>query len=184
MELGDPLHVRMSKWGERPHWEFRGLWLGSDDLGDWVGTPAGTHHHRPGMEFHSDVDTVTLFPRERWWAATFHAPGIWCTAYVDMTTPPVLEPGPDGVEVRCVDLDLDVIRLSEEHGGTWYVDDEDEFAEHQVAFGYPPEVVAAAEASRDEVWAAAHAGTGAFDGRAQAWLDRLDQWSTRTRLST
>lgn len=181
MELGDPLHVRMSKWGERPHWQFRGVWLGSDDLGDWVGATAGTRHHRPGMEFHSDVDTVTLFPRERWWAATFHAPGIWCTAYVDMTTPPVLEPGPDGVEVRCVDLDLDVIQRAD---GTWYVDDEDEFAEHQAAYGYPPEVVAAAEASRDEVWAAAHAGTGAFDGRGQAWLDRLDQWSTRTRLLT
>ena len=128
------------------------------------------------MEFYSDVDTVTLFPRERWWAATFHAPGIWCTAYVDMTTPPVLAPGPDGIQVRCVDLDLDVIQRAD---GTWYVDDEDEFAEHRVAYDYPPEVVAAAEAARDEVWGAAHAGIGAFDGRAHSWLSRLDEWSTR-----
>ena len=176
MELGDPVHVRMSKWGDRPHWEFDALWLGTDDLGHWVGTPAGTHHHRPGFAFDSDVDTVTLFPRERWWAATFHAPGIWCTTYVDMTTPPVLEPGPSGNQVRCVDLDLDVIRG---WTGRVWVDDEDEFAEHQVTYGYPPEVVASAEAARDEVWAAAHAGTGAFDGRAQTWLGRLDQWSSR-----
>lgn len=166
MEPGDPLHVRMSKWGERPHWENAGLWLGTDDLGAWVGAPAGTHHHRPGVEFHSSTDTVTLFPTGRWWAATFQAPGTWCTAYVDMATPAVVEPG----LVRCVDLDLDVVRRSD---GTWYVDDEDEFAEHQVALGYPPEVVAAAEAARDEVWAAAHAGTGAFDGRSEEWLERL-----------
>ena len=130
MELGDPVHVRMAKWGERPHWEYAGVWLGTDELGSWVGAPAGTHHHRPGFEFHSDVDTVTLFPHERWWAATFHAPGIWCTAYVDMTTPAIIEGGHDAIVVRCVDLDLDVVRRAD---GTWYVDDEDEFAEHQVA---------------------------------------------------
>ena len=170
MEPGDPLHVRMHKWGGRPHWEYAALWLGSDDLGTWVGTPAGTHHHRPGMEFHSEVDTVTLFAREQWWCATFHAPGIWCDTYVDMTTPAVLDDGPRGVVVGCVDLDLDVIRRSD---GGWYVDDEDEFAEHQVTLGYPLEVVAAAESSRDEVWAAAHAGTAPFDGRSAQWLDRL-----------
>ena len=169
MELGDPLHVAMTKWGDRPHWEFDGLWLGADDLGDWVGTPAGVRHHRPGFEFVSEVDTVTLFPRERWWAATFHAPGIWCRSYVDITTPATVTAG----RVTCVDLDLDVVLLSPEQGGTWYVDDEDEFAEHQVAYGYPAEVVAAAEASRDEVWAAATTGTGAFDGRAARWLGAL-----------
>ena len=37
-----------------------------------------------------------------------------------------------------VDLDLDVVVTREGH---LYVDDEDEFAEHQVALGYPPEVI-------------------------------------------
>lgn len=169
MEVGDPVEVRMSKWGDRPHWEFDGRWLGADDLGDWVGTPAGTRHHRPGMEFLSDVDTVTLLPRERWWAATFHAPGTWCATYVDIATPPEW----DGPVVRSVDLDLDVVLRSPEHGGDWYVDDEDEFAEHQLLYGYPADVVAAAERSRDEVWADATQGRGAFDGRAGAWLQRL-----------
>ena len=94
MEPGDPVHVRMSKWGDRPHWQFVGRWLGTDDLGSWIGTPAGTRHHRPGMEFDSGVDTVTLFPRGHWWAATFHAPGIWCDTYVDVTTPARLAPLP------------------------------------------------------------------------------------------
>jgi protein associated with RNAse G/E len=92
-----------------------------------------------------------------------------------MTTPAIIEGGHDAIVVRCVDLDLDVIRRAD---GTWYVDDEDEFAEHQVALGYPPEVVAGAEAARDEVWAAAHAGTGAFDGRSEEWLARLRDGGT------
>ena len=49
----------------------------------------------------------------------------------------------DGGLVTAVDLDLDVIRRFD---GTWYVDDEDEFAEHQVSYGYPPELVASREA--------------------------------------
>ena len=35
------------------------------------------------------------------------------------------------------------------------------------------EVVAAAEAACAEVWRDAHTGTGAFDGRSEAWLGRL-----------
>jgi len=41
-----------------------------------------------------------------------------------------------------VDLDLDVVLTREGH---LFVDDEDEFAAHQVELGYPPEVVALAE---------------------------------------
>jgi hypothetical protein len=166
MQLGEAVTVRMSKWGGRPHWEYAAVWLGSDDVGDWVGTPAGTHHHRPGAEFWSQVDTVTLLPREQWWAATFHRPGMWCATYVDMATPTVWE----GTVATAVDLDLDVVLPS---GGEWYVDDEDEFAEHQVAYGYPGDVIAATERSRDQVWAAATSGTGVFDGRDQAWLEQL-----------
>ena len=32
----------MSKWGDRPHWEFDALFLGSDRHGDWLGIPVGT----------------------------------------------------------------------------------------------------------------------------------------------
>ena len=169
-KVGEPLHVAMTKWGERPHWEYDAVRLGTDDLGLWVGTPAGVRHHRPGFEFVSEVATVTLFPRERWWAATFHAPGIWCTAYVDMATPAVLDTATDPAVVRAVDLDLDVIRRE---SGEWYVDDEDEFEEHQVLYGYPADVVEAADAARHEVWAEATAGKGAFDGRAEEWLGKL-----------
>jgi protein associated with RNAse G/E len=50
-----------------------------------------------------------------------------------------------------VDLDLDVVRAWD---GTLLVDDEDEFAEHQVRYGYPAEVVVAARKSCDALVAA------------------------------
>jgi hypothetical protein len=90
--------------------------------------------------------------------------------YVDMTTPCVWSE--DGTEVRCVDLDLDVIR--ETDGRVW-IDDEDEFAEHQVALGYPADVIAGARRSCDEVFAAMSAGQPPFDGVALRWLEKLAQ---------
>jgi uncharacterized protein len=83
---------------------------------------------------------VLLVPRDRGMTAMFYTehPEQTFELYVDITTPPVW----DGDLVTAVDLDLDVIRRFD---GSWYVDDEDEFAEHQLSYGYPPEVVAAAE---------------------------------------
>lgn len=187
-EPGTPVHVAMAKWGDRPHWEFDGVLLGSDEHGDWIGVPAGTHHHRPGAEFDSAVDCVTLVRPGAWCLPTFQAPGIWCDLYVDVTTPATW----DGQVLRSIDLDLDVIRLPAElpAGGPpapWaeppvgpggvFVDDEDEFEEHRVAFGYPADVVAAARASCDEVLAAVHAGAAPYDGTHLRWLDELSRRS-------
>ena len=180
---GTPIRCEMSKWGDRPHWRFEGIHLGSDEHGEWLGFPQGTHNRRPGYEFHSEVDCVTLVPADGWYAATFHAPGIWCDLYIDVTTPGEWH----GDVLRAVDLDLDVIRMSatpptstrsapqnlSAGPGETFVDDEDEFAEHQVAFGYPAEVVGAAQASCDELVAAVRAGLPPYDGAHRRWLDEL-----------
>ena len=180
---GTPVRVEMSKWGDRPHWQFGGIHLGSDEHGEWLGVPTGTRHHRPGHEFHSRVDTVTLVPPGGWHAATFHAPGIWCEVYVDIATPGEWH----GDVLRMVDLDLDVVRLADplspelvqraqEMGrasGEIYVDDEDEFAEHQVALGYPADVIESAQASCDEVLAAVRARTAPYDDTPRRWLAEL-----------
>ena len=78
------------------------------------------------------TDNVLLVPRGRGMTAMFYTehPEQAFELYVDITTPPVW----DGDHVTAVDLDLDVIRRFD---GSWYVDDEDEFAEHQVGYGYP-----------------------------------------------
>jgi hypothetical protein len=183
MEPGSQIRVEMTKWGDRPHWEFDGIHLGSDEHGEWLGFPRGTHNHRPDHEFRSKADCVTLVPPGGWYAATFHAPGTWCDIYVDIATPGRW----DGAVLRAVDLDLDVIRMSdplpaeihhsaEEAGrvaGEVFVDDEDEFAEHQVAFGYPAEVIERAQASCDAVLADVRAGRAPYDGTAQRWLTEL-----------
>ena len=74
----------------------------------------------------------------------------------------------DGNVVRAVDLDLDVVKTIDERGT--YVDDEDEFAEHQRLFGYPPDVIELAERSCAWVHDAVVRELPPFDGTADRWL--------------
>jgi hypothetical protein len=168
---GSPIRVVLSKWGGRPHWEFDAVYLGSDDHGEWCGLPGGTVFVRPGAEYVAPVDQAMLVPAadadDRFWIATFHATGGQVEVYVDMTTPPEWE----GPVLRAVDLDLDVVRGLT--GRVW-IDDEDEFAEHRVAFDYPDEVVAHALASAERVRTAVVSRRAPFDGTThRAWLDRF-----------
>ena len=161
----------MTKWGDRPHWEFDAVLLGSDAHGDWIGIPRGTFMSRPGAEYVAPVDQVGLVPapgpdEKRGWLATFHAVGGPVQVYVDMTTPPVW----DGPVVRAVDLDLDVVRG---RTGRVWIDDEDEFAEHRVRFDYPEDVSRLAMASCDLVRTAVVAGHAPYDGSSAAWLALL-----------
>jgi protein associated with RNAse G/E len=48
--------------------------------------------------------------------------------------------------VTMIDLDLDVIKRRD---GTVFIDDEDEFAEHQVKYAYPADVIATARQTCD-----------------------------------
>ena len=94
--------------------------------------------------------------------------------------------------LRAVDLDLDVIRLPDPlppveqrpwdvppaGPGETFVDDEDEFAEHQVAYGYPADVVAGAQASCDALVAAVRAGLPPYDGAHERWLAELSRLTT------
>ncbi len=167
MEAGAEVRVALTKWGDRPHWEFDARFLGSDEHGDWIGIPTGALMTRPGADFVTETDQVGLVPRDRAWLATFHAPGYLVVTYVDMTTVPFW----DGHVLRAVDLDLDVIKTAE---GEVFVDDEDEFAEHRELFGYPADVVALAEASRDEVLADVQQAREPFGSHAQRWFAVLD----------
>jgi hypothetical protein len=169
--IGDPVRVVMTKWGDRPHWEFGATYLGSDAYGDWLGIPAGTTMTRPGVDYVAPVAQVGLVPApgpavQRGWLATFHDEGGPVRVYVDMTTPPVW----DGATLRAVDLDLDVIKGTT--GRVW-VDDEDEFALHRVELDYPDEVVALATDSCARVSGLLTAGAAPFDGTASRWFAEL-----------
>jgi hypothetical protein len=171
----------MTKWGDRPHWQIPGRWLGNDEQGDWIGIPSGTPMSRPGMSIVSRNDQVGLVPprdaadSERWWVATFHGPGgtLPIATYVDIATPPVWE----GSVLRTVDLDLDVVRETE---GRVYVDDADEFAEHRVTLGYPDEIVDGAERSCAQVRAAMAAGRPPYDGSHLPWLELVPGLTARS----
>ncbi|MDN4171473.1 DUF402 domain-containing protein [Nocardioides sp. SOB77] len=168
---GSRITVAMTKWGDRPHWRYDAVLLGSDAHGDWLGVAAGTSMTRPGASYVAPTDQVVLVPPagpdlERAWVTTFHGEGGPIEAYVDITTPPAW----DGATLRAVDLDLDVLRGLT--GRVW-VDDEDEFAEHRVSLGYPPQVCDLAVASCDRVRALVAAAHAPYDGTAREWLARV-----------
>lgn len=172
LQPGNAVEVRMSKWGDRPHWEFAARWLGADDHGDWLGIDAGTTMTRPGATYVAPVPQLILSPApglpaaERGWVATFHAPGGPLFVYVDVTGPPTWS----GRTLHAVDLDLDVLR---DPDGAVRIDDEDEFAEHQSLFGYPPEVIEGALGSCARLHRLVAAGHPPYDETPAAWFERL-----------
>ena len=178
---GRPVRVIFTKWGGGRHWEFDNVVLGRDERGTWLGGPAGRVMTRPGTTVTLRHDSVLLVPDGQPYAATFNRAGNvvpGCAVYVDVTTPAQWGEGAGVGVVRLVDLDLDVVRRWD---GSVLVEDEDEFAEHQVALGYPPEIVALAERSRDQIRRALEAGEPPYDGRGEVWLDRLADWVKRSR---
>src|SRR3546814_3811061 len=77
MQLGTPVRVAMTKWGDRPHWAYSARYLGRDEHGDWVGVTAGTLMSRPGAELIAPLPQVCLAPtltaaEASGWFATFH----------------------------------------------------------------------------------------------------------------
>lgn len=186
-DLGAIVHADYRKWDGSPHWQSYGTLLGVDEHGVWVGFPAGTHFERPGAAFDIGVDSVSLFP-DAGYTPAFNKrasspvesvnefDGV--QVYVDTTTTPVWSRTPDGWRVTMIDLDLDVVqRVS----GVLFVDDEDEFTDHQSKFGYPAEVVARAEADTRAVFEAIRDGRAPFDGTGWQWLDRLCEHAPTAR---
>lgn len=137
------VRVVYRKYDERLHWHQWMEYLGEDQYGLWLGArPNSVSQRGSEPEVSQPQAYVQLFPRDRWFTALFNDEPRSTEIYCDVTTPVEFS---DDV-VTMVDLDLDVIRKRD---GLVIVDDEDEFAEHQVQFGYPPEVIAQAQATCD-----------------------------------
>jgi uncharacterized protein len=138
--MADDVRVVYRKYDGSLHWHMTMTWLGEDEHGVWAGA-RGPHETRRGDEPPVLIEWsyVTLFPRGPWWTATFNAAPARTEIYCDISSP-VRWPGPR--EVTMIDLDLDVCRLRD---GTVVLLDEDEFAEHQVRYGYPADVIAESE---------------------------------------
>jgi hypothetical protein len=162
----DLIQVSYRKYDGSLHWNLRMRRLGEDQHGTWLGLPAGSTI-RKGHEAAVDLADahVVLFPHDAWWTATFNAAPRRTEIYCDITTPPQW---PTPTEVTMVDLDLDVLRRR----GTELpiLVDEDEFAEHQVVYGYPDDVIRSAEQAATWLMAAVAEKAGPFDGVHEQWL--------------
>ncbi len=174
-----PARIAFTKWDGGAHWAYEALRLGADEHGTWLGAPRGTRVARPGARFVAAYDRVALVPDGAGFLASFY-PDVSAAPvriYVDITTPPQW----DAAVVRSVDLDLDVVR---DRSGRVFVDDEDEFAEHRVRYGYPDEIVRLAERTCAEVLRAVEASEAPFDGpTAVRWLEVLANRAARPRRS-
>jgi hypothetical protein len=164
-----PVRIAFTKWDGGAHWEYDGVRLGADRHGTWLGAPLGTAVARPGAQFVSEWDHVALVPDDAGYLASFYpeTSSAPVRIYVDIATPPRW----DGAVVRTVDLDLDVVL---DRSGRVFVDDEDEFADHRVRYGYPEEIVRLAERTCAEVLRAVRSARPPFDGPTAAhWLGML-----------
>jgi hypothetical protein len=137
------VRVVYRKYDEKLHWHQWMRYLGEDEYGVWLGAPAGSVSQRGHeLKLTQEQAHVQLFPRDKWFTAIFNDEPRYTEIYADITTPVEFS---DDV-VTMIDLDLDVIKRRD---GTVFVDDEDEFAEHQVKYSYPPEVIATAQQTCD-----------------------------------
>lgn len=143
------------------------MWLGEDTHGVWLGAKAGSIHQR-GHEPRGRIlrNQVHLVPRHDWWVFTFNPTHPKATHWIDTSTPATFEDH----RVTTVDLDLDVVRGP---GGRLWIEDEDEFAEHQLLYGYPRDMIEQAERATTEMVQALSELREPFDGVASAWLARV-----------
>lgn len=164
--MPDEVQVNYRKYDGSLHWHSRTRRLGSDEYGTWLGGPRGCVWRRgvggPTVEY--AYAFVLLIPKGTWWTASFNGEPQDTEIYCDITSMPQW-PSPDVVTM--IDLDLDVLRM---RAGATLLYDEDEFAEHQVKYGYTPEVIAQAEASARWLMAAVAARTDPFGGAHEKWL--------------
>ncbi len=159
------VRVQMEKWGGQLHWHFSMEHLGRDEHGVWLAGAPGTVLQRGSEPPRVKPDAWVLLvpPSARWIASWNDEAGP--EVYVDVTLPPEWRNG----TLVAVDLDLDVVR---ERDGTVALLDEDEFAEHQVQFGYPLDVIEEAERTATWLMDAVAARTEPFDRIGPRWLAR------------
>ena len=163
----DSLRLVFRKFDGSLHWNYAVTRLGEDEHGVWVGAASGTETFK-GTTRKGPVDSphVLLLPRNAWWTACFNAEPHRTEIYCDIATVPHWTDD----EVTMIDLDLDVIRR---RTGKLILDDEDEFAAHQVKYAYPADVIAEAKASAEWLLAAVGQHAEPFGTRSHHWLAQV-----------
>lgn len=161
--------VNFRKWDGGEHWQEPTTYLGTDEHGVWLGMLEGTTFRRPGRQVISRADSVKVATTCGWFG-TFNGPGHHIHTYIDITTIGAWSRTERGFTFTVIDLDLDIVR---EQDGRLYIDDEDEFEQHQRSFGYPADVIAQAERDCCAVYDAVERGSEPFLKTAQHWMAQL-----------
>lgn len=164
MRPGSHYPLQFFKYPDTPHWRHEAVWLGEDDHGVWLGASKGSVVQR-GLEPARRIrqHQVHLVPRDDWWVLTY-APGHRRAAHwIDISTPAEFEEH----RVTAVDLDLDIVGMAD---GAVFVEDEDEFAEHQELLGYPLRLIRNAERAAAEMVIALSGRREPFGATADRWM--------------
>lgn len=165
----NPIWLERQKWPNISHYRHQVWPLGEDEFGFWVELKVGDPVYRgKDLLFRGTSGGVMLVPLcGEPWLAWFMAQGPF-KLYVDIVDQVVHH---DDGRITMVDLDLDVVR---HHGGQIEMLDEDEFAEHQIRYRYPPKIISGALEASEMVMAAVLGNTPPFDGdAARDWASRV-----------
>lgn len=166
-----PVTVQFLKNPDILHWGFDAGYLGEDEWGSWIAVPKGTRRWKGREAFRpTSVSAVFCAPRDEWWHLHYNGHPDGYTSYshfVDIVTPPVWV-SDDRYEM--IDLDLDVALAQD---GTVEVQDEDEFAVHQLEYRYSEEMIRRALAETDRIVAALQHRQEPFFEVAAGWLARV-----------
>lgn len=172
--LGDAVLMRWRKWDGGPHWLHECVYLGSDEHGDWIGQQSGWSCSRPGRAYGCEGPNVMLVPPGGEWVLMVNGEPHRVRVYIDVAWDVrwADTPTPSGLpEVTGIDMDLDVVRpLVDET----FIDDEDEFAEHRVQYGYPLDIAERMEAVAADLYDRVRTLERPFDdATADRWLATL-----------
>ncbi|MDF1595012.1 MAG: DUF402 domain-containing protein [Acidimicrobiia bacterium] len=156
--------VEYRKHPDTLHWNYEAELLGDDEFGTWLGVPTGTEL-RKGTEPAKAMEGffVQCVAPGRWWTVVRNTEHR-TSHYVDIITPAVWERTD---YVTMVDLDLDVVRLTD---GTVMIEDEDEFLLHQTSLAYPDFWVDKARVTAADVHIALEGLREPFGRVADGWL--------------
>ncbi len=166
---GRDVRLVFTKYDGSLHWHQTMQYLGEDVNGIWLGARAGATAQRgsePPVRY--DAPSVQLVPVGQWWTAVFNDTPARAEIYCDISTPPQWTTAD---EVTMIDLDLDVVRRRSDHQVLLL--DQDEFAAHQVRYGYPPEVISHAEQAAAWLLAAVSADAEPFRSVYHDWLAKV-----------
>ncbi|WP_427017242.1 DUF402 domain-containing protein [Pseudarthrobacter sp. P1] len=167
---GDLVVSRNRKYDGKAHWVVPGRYLGTDEHGIWIFQGTNEFISRPGAALYTESDAVLLIPHSGEYVVTFYddAHPTGCRMYIDLAHDLAWNQIRPGIfEFHMIDMDLDVISTRDR--GT-FIDDEDEFADHQVRMDYPSALVADIEAECRRIFTAVKSAAAPFDGTDIAWF--------------